>query len=67
MDGPLFWEILSLAFVSGSFVATTNQALKGLRKSESDTHKRLDRIEAKIDKLPCTSGGACADLLRRDK
>jgi hypothetical protein len=64
MDGVFMVELLSIAFVSGSFVAAVRANQKGLEKTQSDQAHRFDQLDFKVDRiherfdnLPCRTGG----------
>lgn len=65
MYGEFLIEAISIAFVSGSFIATMRSNQKSLEKTQQDQAHRFDQIEFKVDRihdrfdsLPCRTG-AC--------
>ena len=66
MDPLLVVEIVTLAFVTGSFVAAVRGNVRQLVSTQKEQSRRFDRLEGKLDKLqarldvlPCH--GACSE------
>jgi hypothetical protein len=53
MSEEMIYQLIALAFVSGSFVKTVKASLRCLKEGAAEQKAHMDRIEAKIDALPC--------------
>lgn len=53
MTDELLYQLLAIAFLAGQFMNTTRSALKCLKEGAQEQKEHLDRIESKLDGLPC--------------